>query len=351
MTKQQKLGVFYGSVFGVVALALGCFLYFAYSDLQEVLEGGGEDDEGHEIKGLNTAKEDNEKYYKLSNPFPSESAIAAVNSNKAAYAEWNEEALKLASRGDLPDMPPGLSDTSFKGNYLAVNLGKMQKLPGRVKGKLCADTVWFGFEDYMPPKNETPAKKDIPKLYKQFVTVTNVVDILVKNGVLEVKNVKLEPKEDEGEDNAQNAKSNSRKGKPGKGAAASDAPKRYDYVLDFYARAPALVKVLNELAKSPRFYLVSEFGFEHEGESLKDRIDRMAASAAGDPSSRRSRRRAREDENREMAEENGDVTNPATDLPMLVHMKLAVYDFGKGGSRADADKAADSPAVPKKEGN
>ena len=347
MTKQQKLGVCYGSVFGVAALALGWFLYSAYADYQATLEG----DEEEGIKGLVSVKADNERYYTQSNPFPSEGAIAAVNSNKAAYVKWNEEAVALASRGDLPDMPPGLSDTSFKGNYLAVNLGKMQKLPGRVKGKLCADTVWFGFEDYMPPKNETPARKDIPKLYKQFVTVTNVVDILVKSGALEVKSVKLEAKEEEEEDAARNAKPRARKGKADKDAAASDAPTRYEYNIDFYARAPALVKVLNELARSPRFYVVSEFGFEHEGESLKDRIDHMAASAAGDSTSRRSRRRGREDENKENAEQGGDVTNPATDLPILVHMKLAVYDFGKGGTRAGAGPAEGAPAAPKKEGN
>ena len=347
MTKQQKLGVCYGSAFGVVALALGWFLYSAYADHQAALDG----DEEEGTKGLVSVKADNERYYTQSNPFPSESAIAAVNSNKVAYAKWNEEAVGLASRGDLPDMPPGLSDTSFKGNYLAVNLGKMQKLPGRVKGKLCADTVWFGFEDYMPPKNETPAKKDIPKLFKQFVTVTNVVDILVKCGALEIKGVKLESKEEEEEETARNAKSKNRKGRSDKDATVSDAPTRYEYNIDFYARAPALVKVLNELAKCPRFYVVSEFGFEHEGESLKDRIDRMAAAAAGDSTSRRSRRRDREDENKEKAEESGDVTNPATDLPILVHMKLAVYDFGKGGARADAGPTESAPAVPEKVGN
>ena len=48
--------------------------------------------------------------------------------------------------------------------------------------------------------------------------------------------------------------------------------------------------------------------------------------------------------------EGGVVTNPET-TPILVRMKLSVYDFGTGGSRADADKAEDAPAPSKKEGN
>ena len=33
------------------------------------------------------------------------------------------------------------------------------------------------------------------------------------------------------------------------------------------------------------------------------------------------------------------VTDPATDPPLLVTMKLSVYDFGTGGARTDAGKA------------
>ena len=49
--------------------------------------------------------------------------------------------------------------------------------------------------------------------------------------------------------------------------------------------------------------------------------------------------------------EGGFVTNPETDSPILVRMKLSVYDFGTGGSRADAEKAEVAPAPSKKEGN
>ena len=59
--------------------------------------------------------------------------------------------------------------------------------------------------------------------------------------------------------------------------------------------------------------------------------------------------RDREKKEQEVAD-NGFVTNPETDSPILVRMKLSVYDFGKGGARADADEADDAPAPSKKEG-
>ena len=347
MTKQQKLGACFGGAFGVVALALGWFLYSAYADRQVALEG----DPDENTKGLNDAQAENMKYYAQHDPFPSENAIAVINSNKEAYAKWKDEAVKRASQGDLPDAPPGLSGNTFKGNYLDVCLSKMRQLPGNVKGRICADDKWFGFERYMGSEGATPTQEDVPKLYKQFVTVTNVVDMLVQCGVLQVVSVNLDPRTGGNDEDAARGSSQRDRGRkgnagPDKGAAANE-PTRYDYELEFSARAAAIVKVLNALARSPRFYVVSEFGFRHEeSESLKDRLDRQA-SGGGETSSRRSRRNR---EKKEGDEGRGAVTDPKTDLPMLVHMKLSVYDFGTGGALADADKAEGTREPAKKEG-
>ena len=104
MTRQQKLGACFGGVFGVIVLALGWFLYSAYADHQEALDGNEEE----QTKGLNAAKVDNQNYYTQSNPFPSARAIKAVNSNKTAYAEWKKESVELSSHGNIPDMPAKL---------------------------------------------------------------------------------------------------------------------------------------------------------------------------------------------------------------------------------------------------
>ncbi len=335
MTKQQKLGVGFGGAFGVIALVLGWFFYSAYADCQAAQEGDPDSEEN--TQGLNDAQAANMKYYSQSNPFPSESAIATINANRAAYTNWMDQAVQQASRGDLPDAPSGLSGNAFKGNYLDVCLTKMRQLPGNAKGLICAEDKWFGFERYMGSEGATPKQDDVPKLYKQFVTVTNMVDIFVKNGVLQVVSVNLNPNKERDDDDARSAsqgnkgqKSNSDKG------AAANTRVRYDYEFVFYARAAAIVKVLNALATSPRFYVISEFGFKHEeSESLKNRLERIT-SGGGESPTRRGRRNR---DKQEGEESKGAVTDPATDPPLLVTMKLSVYDFGTGGVRADAGKA------------
>ena len=346
MTKQQKLGACFGGAFGVIALALGWFLYSAYAEHQAAVEGDAE--EGTE--GLVGAKEKNGNYYATSNPFPSSEAIALVKSNEMAYAAWKADALDLASRGDCPPPPPGLERTVFKQN-LYEQVTKMQKLPGGVVGRICAPTFLFGFDQYLGETGGTPEQRDLPKLYAQLATITNVVDIFAQSGVLEIRAFeRLATQEDAEEESARNAKQRNRaKGKSAKGEAVAEGPRRYDYRLEYTVRASAFVKVVNGLAKSPRFYVVNDFGFEREGDSLKSRLDRTAsASASGGTSSRG--RRGRDREKKEQEVESGFVTNPETDPPILVHMKLSVYDFGSGRARANAVAADEAPAEPKKEG-
>ena len=351
MTKQQKIGACLGGVFGVCALALGWFLYSAYADYQAALEG----DEEEGTEGLIAAKEKNNKFYTQSNPFPSADSINQIESNKAAYASWKDQSVVLAARGDCPPPPSDLDGTVFK-QTLFEQVTKMQKLPGGVGGRICADKFWFGFDQYLGEAGKTPERMELPLLYAQFVAITNVVDLFRASGVLEIR--KIERVAVQTEDADDQSRGGSRK-KAGKGKADSDAeavsePKHFDFNLEYVVRASAFVKVLNGLAKSPRFYVVGDFSFEHEGESLKSRLDRAASAAAGGGSSSRGRRgrgRDRDQEKNEEAE-SGVVTNPET-TPILVRMKLSVYDFGK--SRADVETmleeaAKDAAAPSQKEG-
>ena len=349
MTKQQKLGACFGGAVVVIALALGWFLYSAYAEHQAAVEGDPE--EG--MEGLVGAKEKNAGYYATSNPFPSAKAIALVKSNETAYAAWRADALDLASRGDCPPVPPRLGGTVFK-NRLFEQVTRMKNLPGGAMGRICAPTFLFGFDQYLGESGGTPEKADLPRLYTQLTTITNVVDILEKSGVLEVRTFeRLAAKENVDEDNARNARSrNKPKSKAAKDKAEDGAPKRYDYRLEYTARASAFVKVLNGLAKSPRFYVVSDFGFEREGDSLKMRLDRSPSVQGG---SKGRGRWGHEREKKEQEVESGFVTNPETDPPLLVHMKLSVYDFGRGGASAAPTSAASESAAPmsadsKKEG-
>ena len=348
MTKQQKIGVICGSAFALCAIALGWFFYSAYADHQAALEG----DEEEGTKGLTDAKAEHARYYSQNNPFPSAEAIAAVKANKEAYSSWKTNALEVVARGDCPPPPDGLERTVFKQN-LYEQVTKMQKLPGGVVGRICASTFQFGFEQYLGEAGGTPEQKDLPKLYAQLATITNVVDLFAQSGVLEVRAFeRLESQEEADEGGARGSRDRNKagKGKSAKDEASADEPKRYDYRLEFTVRASGFAKVMNGLAKSPRFFVVSDFGFEHEGESLKVRLDRLASSGASGEASSRGRRRRDRDKKEQEDAEGGFVTNPETDAPILVRMKLSVYDFGKGGARADADETDDAPVPSKKEG-
>ncbi len=359
MTKQQKIGACLGGVCGVCALVLGWFLYSAYADYQAALEG----DEEEGTEGLIAAKEKNNKFYTQSNPFPSTDSINQIESNKAVYASWIDHSVVLAARGDLPPPPSDLDGTVFK-QSLFEQVTKMQKLPGGVGGRICADKFWFGFDQYLGEAGKTPERIELPLLHAQFIAITNVVDLLHSSGVLEIRKIeRVAVQTDDADDPSRGgSRKKAGKGKPDQKAEADSEPKHFDFNLEYVVRASAFVKVLNGLAKSPRFYVVGDFSFEHEGESLKSRLDRAASASAGGGSSSRGRRGRGRDRDQEKSEEaeSGVVTNPET-TPILVRMKLSVYDFGKSkayveGMLDDAAKdaaagaAKDAAAPSQKEG-
>lgn len=347
MTKQQKIYACFGGAVGVCALALGWFLYSAYADYQAALEG---DEEGTE--GLSAAKEKNNKFYTQSKPFPSSDSIKQIESNKTVYAEWINRATVLAARGDCPPPPSDLDGTVFKQN-LFEQVTRMQKYPGGVNGRICSDKFLFGFDQYLGEAGKTPERLELLKLYAQFVTITNVVDLFQASGVLEIRKIeRVEMHEDVENANARGGQRNRNgKGKAGQDVAALE-PKHFDFNLEYVVRASSFVKVLNGLAKSQRFYVVSNLSFEQEGESLKARLDRVESASSGGNSSsrdhRRGRGRDRSQENKEEIE-SGVVTNPET-TPILVRMRLSAYDFGKNKAQVEAALAEAAATSSKKEG-
>ena len=193
-------------------------------------------------------------------------------------------------------------------------------------------------------------------LYAQFAAITNEVDLLHSSGELEIRKIeRVAVQMDDADDPSRvGSRKKAGKGKTDQKAEADSEPKHFDFNLEYVVRASAFVKVLNGLAKSPRFYVVGDFSFEHEGDSLKSRLDRAASAAAGGGSSSRGRRGRGRDRNQEKDEESesGVVTNPET-TPILVRMKLSVYDFGKSRAQVDAmleETAKDAAAPAQKEG-
>lgn len=346
MTKQQRLAAGVGGAFGLCVLALGWFLYSAYAEHQEIVEGGESIPEG-----LVAAKAKYSGFYQK-NPFPSTESISQVKSNENAYATWKTDARKEAEKGDL--LPPQSSlDSGDLKIMMSEQVTRMQKLTGSNNGHICAPTFQFGFEPYLEAekKNEKPMpteEKELLELHAQFVTITNLVDLLHANGtngVMEIRRVGR-PKLQEADPDANqgNPRRRAGKGKSAKGASVAEAPTCYDFELEYVARPSAFVKVLNELAKSPRFYVVRDFSFGHEGESLKERLNRAKTSSAsgGDRNSGRRSRSAwgqvPEKQDAKPEVEEGLVTRPDKEPPIVVSMKLSVYDFGKGRASSQEEE-------------
>ena len=343
MTKQQKLCVGAGSAFGLCVLALGWFLYSAYAERKEIMEGGEETSEG-----LESAKGKYGDFFQK-NPFPSTESVNLVKANEDAYAKWRAGAFEVVAKGDCLPAPSSLDSGTLK-DMMRKQVTQMQKLSGTSKeGRICAGDFQFGFEPYLSAerKNEKsmPTEKtELLSLYAQFVTITNIVDMFHANGVLEIRKIerlKAQNDESDGKDN-QRKKSGKGKGK-GKGAEVVEGPTCYAFELEYLARPSAFVNVLNAFASSLRFYVVGDLSFGHEGESLKERLNRAKGSSASGGMKQEGRRRGSRirtldpQEEKQAEKDDGFVTRPDKEQPILVKMKLSVYDFGKGGASSQKE--------------
>ena len=347
MTKQQKVYIGLGGVYGLCVLALVWFLYSAYAERQETLEGG----ESTPV-GLEAAKASYVKSYTQEKPFPSRDSIDRVKANEKAYAEWRQVNLREVSKGDCPPPPPGL-EGSVLYNMMQNQRDAMRVFPGGAdNGHICSDKFQFGFEPYlvdeddknkapMPPQNS----KQLSELYVQFVMITNMVDILhASGGSVEIRKIKRQELkgDEESADKQANKRKKGGKAKSAKGAAAVDKPKCYNFDLEFSVRPSAFVNVLNAFATCPRFFVVEDLEFKHEGEMLKDRLNQAANPSKSKDEQQtvgrqgRSRGRGVQEKKEKKVEFDGDlVTRPDLEKPILVTMKLSVYDFGTGNSQKE----------------
>ena len=313
------------SAFVVLVGASGYFLYDAYSsrlEAEEALEG-----EISRFRSFNSAK-----------IFPSRKSIADVKTNAAVYAQWRQTAFALASRGDKSF--PEESETVFK-QRLQTEVRRMRNLPGGVEGKIAASTFFFGFDQYLGDGGVLPARADLPRLASQLDTVTSVVDACAAAGVLEVKSVQRLEKARQDEDEDRPRQRNKKKRK----AVKAEEPEftSLDYAFEIAARPPAIVKVLNALASSPRFNVVSGLAMHESTDMIVDKLN--AADAAETKKSPRRRRRGRGDDFAAEAE-GGETTSkadrlvvdPEIDAPIIVSFKLSTYDFGSKSSGADKEE-------------
>ncbi|MBR2964088.1 MAG: hypothetical protein IKC53_07775, partial [Lentisphaeria bacterium] len=125
------------------------------------------------------------------------------------------------------------------------------------------------------------------------------------------------------------------------------------YAIDFRAKPAALVKVVNALATSQRFFVVETLDFAREGDMIGKALGEGEKRGASEQQSSRLRRRRRGEQARfgeekaaEGAEEadSGVVNDPEKEEPFLVHAVVSTYDFGLA-AKPVADESAEPAAA------
>ena len=174
MNKTKIILISIGAVCGVAALVLG---YLVFDTLSATASGCEELDGARETLRKQVSAEIK----------PVKAAVDAIEENRLAYANWTEEAKRLAARGDKEFGPT--TDAAFK-TFMVAEAHRMAEFPGGVEGKLVKAGFPFGFQQYILDGAMPPAA-ELPKLQRQWDDVTSVVTTLAKAGVYELQSIQL----------------------------------------------------------------------------------------------------------------------------------------------------------------
>lgn len=300
-------------VWALAAAALGWLNYSALSERQDA-----EDEFASANESINSLYE--------SAIFPNDAAIDAVKTNEAMYVQWRTDALDRAARGDRSYEE--VSGVQFK-QTLIDRVGELRALPGAVDGKLCNPTFDWGFGKLLAENAQLPQRQETPRLLAQLDFVTAFAGDLADAGGAEVRTVVCKdpppPPADAG------------KGKKPKKDAQPEAvgpmgPGPLEFEFEFLARPQALVRMLNGLVKDFRFVVITSFNFKPVSDTV---MTKLAGGEKKDVEPRARKKRSRMAEEVAQEEEKRDVliVDPENDVPLVVTLKLSVYDFGKGGER------------------
>ena len=349
MNKNQKILAALGGVIALAVAAAGFFAWSAYSGKVAALEG---DDEGND--GLD-AVQAQASMLSRKPVYPCAESVKAIDANVTSLADWQTRAKGLAERGDRPI--PKMTPAQFKTEMVA-EAKRLVALPGEVGGALAKADFAFGpFRPYIA-EGKMPGSDEMANLQRRWDDVALVVETLAQAGASELVDVAF------GADAAANdAKKDAKKGakKPVKRPALKNKAKAADaaeakglkacsYVVTFAARPAALVKAVNALGTHERFIVVDSMTMMRTADPVSDVLggtDKKKEASARGGRGRGSRRAAADDQKKKGAEETGGgiVTDPATDAPMRVTLKLTVYDFGLLGDASDEDETAAKPVA------
>ena len=322
LSKNQIVMLAIGGVALVASAVLGYLAFSAYSAKSEAADASESDSAA--VRALLGAA--------IS---PDTASIAAVKKNSDALAGWTEAALSTASAGDRA-VEADVNEAAFK-QKLVDEARALSSLPGGVEGKIVKPDFAFGFPDFVTG-DKLPEKEKLPQLQRQWADIRTIVESLAGCGIVEI--ARIEPilaKQPQAGEQQKDAKPNRRQRKRRDAEEEKPAYTEEKYAIDFRAKPAALVKVVNALATSQRFFVVETLDFAREGDMIGKALGEGDKRGASEQQSSRPRRRRRgeqtgfgEEKPAEGAEEpdNGVVNDPEKEEPFLVHAVVATYDFG-----------------------
>jgi hypothetical protein len=338
LSKNQIVMLSIGGAALVVAAVLGYFAFSAYSAKSEAAEAAQSDSSA--VRALLGAA--------IS---PDAASIAAVKKNSDALAGWTEAALSTASAGDRL-IDPDLNEAACK-QKLVDQARALSGLPGGVDGKIVKPDFAFGFPDFVTG-DKIPEKEKLPQLQRQWADIRTIVELLAGCGIVEIS--RIEPvlaKQPQAGEQQKDAKPNRRQRKRRDAEEEKPAYTEEKYAIDFRAKPAALVKVVNALATSQRFFVVETLDFAREGDMIGKALGEGEKRGASEQQSSRPRRRRRgeqagfgEEKAADGAKEadSGVVNDPEKEEPFLVHAVVSTYDFGLA-AKPVADESAEPAAA------
>lgn len=316
MNKNQIILSAVGGVSGVVVLALG---WAAYSTWNEYSAMSADLEQANStISTLQTAPVE-----------PSDRAIKEIRANTELLEKWKLESVNLVSKGDVR-VDGKISPEGFK-QLMVQQARELADLPGGVDGKLVKQDFGFGLDEYITG-GAMPPREKLVGLIHRWGEEKSIIELFAKCSVTELlqfsaveKQVRKEPEED-----ANRRQRGRRRRKPEKN---SEMPKeesiiQQSYNIRFVAKPASMVKVFNALASNDRFIIVDSFSFSKEKDTIAELIGEENKSK--ETTGRKSRRRGRQAPKTEQpaSEKKGLVIDPTLDLPLVVSMKITVFDFG-----------------------
>ena len=338
LSKNQIVMLAIGGVALVASAVLGYLAFSAYSAKSEAADASESDSAA--VRALLGAA--------IS---PDTASIAAVKKNSDALAGWTEAALSTASAGDRA-VEADVNEAAFK-QKLVDEARALSSLPGGVEGKIVKPDFAFGFPDFVTG-DKLPEKEKLPQLQRQWADIRTTVELLAGCGIVEIS--RIEPvlaKQPQAGEQQKDAKSNRRQRRRRDAEEEKPAYTEEKYAIDFRAKPAALVKVVNALATSQRFFVVETLDFAREGDMIGKALGEGDKRGATEQQSSRPRRRRRGDQTgfgeekpADGAEEsdNGVVNDPEKEEPFLVHAVVATYDFGLA-VKPVADESAEPAAA------